>query len=102
MKNKLIIIATILAFAAGANAQNADEAKNVLRLCREKCQSIRGGHYDVEYRIKYMDYNDTITSNYSCDFIKKPDDEVFGKLFHTIKKTSDRTKYEIYTGDELV
>lgn len=102
MKNKLIIIAAIFAFVAGANAQNTDEAKNVLRLCREKCQSIRGGHYDVEYRIKYMDYNDTITSNYSCDFIKKPDDEVFGKLFHTIKKTSNRTKYEIYTGDELV
>ena len=56
MRNKLIIIVAIFAFATGANAQNADEAKNVLRLCREKCHSIKGGHYESEYRTKYMDF----------------------------------------------
>ena len=60
MRNKLIIIVAIFAFATGANAQNSDEAKNVIRQCREKCHSIRGGHYEAEFRIKYMYITDDI------------------------------------------
>lgn len=101
MKNKLIIIAAILAFAASANAQNADEAKNVLQLCREKCQSIRGGHYEAEYRIKYMGIKDTSSCILSCDFVKDTTDKVFGKRFHSIQKYPTWTRYSIYTDEEF-
>ncbi len=103
MRNKLIIIAAIFAFAASANAQNADEAKNVLRLCREKCQSIKGGHYEVEEQTKYMTEKDTMTLLLSCDYKKVPEDTVFGKLFATITKwTDDMSGIEIYTGKEYI
>ena len=81
MRNKLIIIVAIFAFTTGANAQNSDEAKNVIRQCREKCHSIRGGHYEVEFSNKGMDFKDTTTTRLICDYKKQPDDKVFGKLF---------------------
>lgn len=102
MKNKLILVAAILAFAAGANAQNADEAKNVIRLCREKCQSIKGGHYEVEYRNKPMDFADTSTVRLICDYKKQPSDKVFKKLFATGIEQEGRTSYHIYTGKEYI
>ena len=102
MRNKLIIIAAIFAFATGANAQNADEAKNVLRLCREKCQSIKGGHYEVEYRTKYMDFKDTSTVRLICDYKKQPSDKVFKKLFANGIEREGRTSYYIYTGKEYI
>ena len=102
MKNKLILIAAIFAFAAGANAQNADEAKNVLRLCREKCQSIKGGHYEVEYRNKPMDFKDTTTIRLICDYKKQPSDKVFKKLFATTTKGNGWSSTTIYTGNEYI
>ena len=101
MRKKLILIAAIFAFVAGANAQNADEAKNVLRLCREKCQSIRGGHYEAEFRIKYMGRKDTSSCILSCDFVKDTTDKVFGKRFHSIEKYPTWTRYSIYTDEEF-
>ena len=101
MRKKLILIAAIFAFVAGANAQNADEAKNVLRLCREKCQSIRGGHYEAEFRIKYMGSKDTSSCILSCDFVKDTTDKVFGKRFHSIEKYPTWTRYSIYTDEEF-
>jgi len=102
MRNKLIIIVAIFAFATGANAQNADEAKNVLRLCREKCQSIKGGHYESEYRTKYMDFKDTSTVRLICDYKKQPSDKVFKKLFANGIEREGRTSYHIYTGKEYI
>ena len=103
MRNKLIIIVAIFAFATGANAQNSDEAKNVIRQCREKCHSIRGGHYEVEEQTKYMTEKDTMTLLLSCDYKKVPEDTVFGKLFATITKwTDDMSGIEIYTGKEYI
>ena len=101
MRNKLIIIAAIFAFVAGANAQNADEAKNVLRLCREKCQSIRGGHYEAEFRIKYMGRKDTSSCILSCDFVKDTTDKVFSKRFHNVEKFQTGTRYSINTEVEF-
>ncbi len=102
MRNKLIIIVAIFAFATGANAQNADEAKNVLRLCREKCQSIKGGHYESEYRTKYIDFKDTSTVRLICDYKKQPSDKVFKKLFANGIEREGRTSYYIYTGKEYI
>ena len=102
MKKKLILIAAIFAFAAGANAQNADEAKNVLRLCREKCQSIKGGHYEVEFSNKPMDLKDTTTIRLICDYKKQPSDKVFKKLFATTTKGNGWSSTTIYTGNEYI
>ena len=102
MRNKLIIIVAIFAFATGANAQNSDEAKNVIRQCREKCQSIKGGHYESEYRTKYMDFKDTSTIRLICDYKKQPSDKVFKKLFANGIEREGRTSYYIYTGKEYI
>ena len=101
MRNKLFLLTLVLAFIINANAQNADEAKNVLQLCREKCQSIRGGHYEAEYRIKYMGIKDTSSCILSCDFVKDTTDKVFGKRFHSIQKYPTWTRYSIYTDEEF-
>ena len=101
MRNKLFLLTLVLAFIINANAQNADEAKNVLRLCREKCQSIRGGHYESEYRIKYMDDKDTISRILSCDFVKDTTDKVFSKRFHNVEKFQTGTRYSINTEEEF-
>ena len=101
MRKKLILIAAIFAFAIGANAQNADEAKNVIRQCREKCHSIRGGHYEAEYRIKYMGSKDTSSCILSCDFVKDTTDKVFGKRFHNVEKFQTGTRYSINTDKEF-
>ena len=102
MRKKLILIAAIFAFATGSNAQNADEAKNVIRLCREKCHSIKGGHYESEYRTKYMDFKDTSTVRLICDYKKQPSDKVFKKLFANGIEREGRTSYYIYTGKEYI
>ena len=102
MRNKLIIIVAIFAFATSANAQNSDEAKNVIRQCREKCQSIKGGHYEAEYRTKYMDFKDTSTVRLICDYKKQPSDKVFKKLFANGIEREGRTSYHIYTGKEYI
>ena len=102
MRNKLIIIVAIFAFATGANAQNSDEAKNVIRQCREKCQSFKGGHYESEYRTKYMDFKDTSTVRLICDYKKQPSDKVFKKLFANGIEREGMTSYYIYTGKEYI
>ena len=102
MRNKLILIVAIFAFATSANAQNSDEAKNVIRQCREKCQSIKGGHYEAEYRTKYMDFKDTSTVRLICDYKKQPSDKVFKKLFANGIEREGRTSYHIYTGKEYI
>ena len=102
MRNKLIIIVAIFAFATGANAQNSDEAKNVIRQCREKCHSIRGGHYEVEFSNKGMDFKDTTTIRLICDYKKQPDDKVFGKLFAATTEGDGWRGTTIYTGKEYI
>ena len=101
MRNKLFLLTLVLAFIINANAQNADEAKNVLQLCREKCHSIKGGHYEAKYRIKYMGSKDTSSCILSCDFVKDTTDKVFGKRFHSIQKYPTWTRYSINTEVEF-
>ncbi len=41
---RILILAFLAMSTLAAHAQNSDEAKSILRLSREKCQSIRQGH----------------------------------------------------------
>ena len=73
MKKTIALLACVLAIGSTiAQNNNSDEAKSVLRLSREKCQSIQQGHYVMERKMKYMSDTDTEVVRFTCDFRKLP------------------------------
>ena len=106
MAKKTLTFALLVLMALAAHAQNSDEAKRVLRLSREKCQSVQQGHYVMERKMKYMSHKDTTAERYSCDFRKLPDDTIFGKAFNMLFEPIDTAAkwrgHQLYTGNELV
>jgi len=107
MKRTIALLACVLAIGS-AMAQNniSDEAKNVLRLSREKCQSIKQGHYMMEHKKKYMSEKDTDMVRFTCDFRKLPDDTIYGKAFNMTFGPMDEEEnwkgHILYTGREQV
>ncbi len=105
LRRTLILVYLVVSVFA-VQAQNGDEAKRVLRLSREKCQSIQQGHYVMQLRKKYMSEKDTIAERYTCDFRKLPDDTIFGKAFNMTFEPMDEEAnwkgHQLYTGIELV
>lgn len=102
-KNLTFALLTLMALTA--HAQNGDEAKHVLRLSREKCQSILQGHYVLEYRYKTMMNRDTTIIRYTCDFKKLPTDTLFNKAFNMFTEFPGHEEWNhhtLYTGNELV
>ena len=101
----LLALGTLL-LATAAQAQSNDEAKNVLRRSREKCQSIKQGHYVMEHKMKYMSDKDTDMVRFTCDFRKLPDDTIYGKAFNmTFEPMDEEAKWKghiLYTGREKV
>lgn len=101
----LFALGTFL-LATAAQAQTADKAKNVLRLSREKCLSIRQGHYVMERKMKFMSDKDTTVERHSCDFRKLPDDTIYGKAFNlTFVPMDEGANWKghiLYTGREQV
>lgn len=102
MKKLLFLCAAL--FVLTAQAQN--DAKSVLRLSREKCQSIQQGHYEMEQKKKYMSDKDTDMVRFTCDFRKMPDDTIYGKAFNmTFEPMDEEANWRghiIYTGREQV
>ena len=101
----LLALGTIL-LATAAQAQSSDEAKNVLRRSREKCQSIQQGHYVMERKMKFMSGKDTTAERHTCDFRKLPDDTIYGKAFNmtfeSMDEGADWKGHILYTGREQV
>ena len=101
----LLALGTIL-LATAAQAQSSDEAKNVLRRSREKCQSIQQGHYVMERKMKFMSDKDTTAERHACDFRKLPDDTIYGKAFNlTFVPMDEEANWRghiLYTGREQV
>ena len=89
-----------------AQAQTSDDAKSVLRRSREKCQSIKQGHYVMERKMKFMSDKDTAAERYTCDFRKLPDDTIYGKAFNmTFVPLDEEAAWKghiLYTGREQV
>ena len=85
------------------NAQESVES--VIRKSREKCQSIREGHYVMERKMKHMDDKDTDYYRNTCDFRKLPGDTVMGKSFSIFNEPLGHPEWNghfLYTGNELV
>lgn len=106
LKFILAISGIILAGAScvtECSAQTMD-AKSVIRLSREKCQTIESGHYAVERKQKFMSGNDISFTRQTCDFRKAPADTIFGMHFamHKVWPNDGETAHSLYTGDELV
>ena len=102
-----MLLACVLAIGSAiAQGTNSDEAKSVLRLAREKCQSIQQGHYVMERKMKFMSDKDTTAERHTCDFRKLPDDTIYGKAFNMLFEPMDEEEnwkgHILYTGREQV
>lgn len=101
----LLVTGTFL-LATAAQAQSSDEAKNVLRRSRVKCQAIQQGHYVMERKMKFMSDKDTTAERHTCDFRKLPDDTIYGKAFNmtfeSMDEGADWKGHILYTGREQV
>ena len=106
MKKLLLLCTLALAVAlVGCKTQHLT-AKDVILKSYQKCQSIQGGHYEVDYLIKYMSGDDTSYCRFTCDFNKKLLDSIFGKTFALVEEyeysgEKYRSNY-LYTGNEFV
>ena len=96
MKRHVILaFALILLPLTVCNAQESVET--IIRKSREKCQSIQGGHYVMERKMKHMDDKDTDYYRNTCCFRKLPDDTIFGKAFSiasAIRPATCSSKFE--------
>ena len=103
---KTLTFALLALLTLTAHAQSGDKAKDILRLSREKCQSIQQGHYEMLRRMKYMSDKDTTAERYTCDFRKLPDDTIYRKAFNMMAEPMDKDEnwnlHLLYTGNELV
>ena len=97
-----VLYSSVIGMMVACNSKPT--AEDVLRKSYQKCQSIQGGHYEMERRMKYMSEEDTVFARYTCDFKKIPEDTIFGMFFaeyHEVP-SSKYTSYSLYTGNEYV
>lgn len=101
---RALLLAFLVLTTLATQAQSGDNAKDILRLSREKCQTIESGHYAVERKQKFMSGNDTSFTRQTCDFRKAPADTIFGMYFamHEVWPDDGETSHSLYTGDEFV
>ena len=106
MKKPLIILLALIIAIVFASCNSKPTAKQVISKSYKKCQSIKGGHYEMSRKMKYMSNKDTLISHYTCDFKKMPDDTIYGVYFsscdeHPWSKYSIKVNF-LYTGDNFV
>lgn len=106
MKNPLTILLALIIAIFFASCNSKPTAKQVISKSYKKCQSIKGGHYEMSRKMKYMSDKDTLISHYTCDFKKMPDDTIYGVYFsscdeHPWSKYSIKVNF-LYTGDDFV
>lgn len=102
---RTLLFALLVLSTFATQAQRSDEAKNILRLSREKCQSIQQGHYVVEHLNKALMDKDTTIIRYTCDFKKLQTDTLFNKAFNMLTEFpghEEWSDYTLYSGNELV
>ena len=106
MKNPLTICLALIIAIAFASCNSKPTAKQAIGKSYKKCQSIKGGHYEMSRKMKYMSNKDTLISHYTCDFKKMPDDTIYGVYFsscdeHPWSKYFIKVNF-LYTGDDFV
>ena len=109
IKINLKLVLAAVALLAGmlpvAECKAQESIETVIRKSREKCQSIQGGHYVMERKMKHMDDKDTDYYRNTCSFRKLPDDTIFGKAFSMVNEPQGHPEWNghfLYTGNELV
>ena len=105
MKLVLAAVALLAEMLPVAECEAQESIETVIRKSREKCQSIQGGHYVMERKMKHMDDKDTDYYRNTCDFRKLPDDTIFGKAFSMVNEPQGHPEWNghfLYTGNELV
>lgn len=103
MKKTFFTIIFCMTLLSCSNRMPApDDAEGIIRLSREKCQSIQCGHYVMDWKMKYMMRSDTDSYRYTCDFKKMPGDTIFGKAFALSWEGDGWSSHCLYTGNEFV
>lgn len=105
LKLVLAAVALLAEMLPVAECEAQESIETVIRKSREKCQSIQGGHYVMERKMKHMDDKDTDYYRNTCDFRKLPDDTIFGKAFSMVNEPQGHPEWNghfLYTGNELV
>ena len=104
MRKFILFSMTICTIGMMVSSNGKPTAKEVILKSYQKCQSIQGGHYEMERRMKYMTSNDTILARYTCDFKEMPEDTIFGMFFASYYEvpSSKYTSHSLYTGNEFV
>ena len=105
LKLVLAAVALLAEMLPVAECEAQESIETVILKSREKCQSIQGGHYVMERKMKHMDDKDTDYYRNTCDFRKLPDDTIFGKAFSMVNEPQGHPEWNghfLYTGNELV
>ena len=104
MKKHIIFVFALILFPLSL-CKAQESVETVIRKTREKCQSIQGGHYVVDWKKKFMSDKDTSISRLTCDFKKLPNDTIFGKAFAFLEEPQGHPEWNghyLYTGNEFV
>ncbi len=84
-------------------ASTAQDAKELLKMSYDKCQSIQNGYYEMTRHHKQLSAKDTTQRSFHCHFKKLEHDSLGSSAFHN--KTFYAGVLEIesmYTGEEFV
>ena len=96
-----LILASLICTTMTLSAQ---DAKDIFKQSKEKCQSITHGYYEMTSHNKYMGGPDTLTvSTKRCYFIKAKSKRPFPAAFHLEYMEGGQTQSAaLFTGEELV
>ncbi len=99
MKRNFILASLLFA----AMTLTAQDAKEIFRKSKEKCQSITNGYYEMTAHKKYMSGPDTSVSAKKCYFKKAKSNKPFPAAFHLQFMDGEQlTGAALYTGEELI
>jgi thiol-disulfide isomerase/thioredoxin len=81
----------------------SQDVRKIFQKTFEKCQSVQNGHYEMTKFTKFKTKKDTVSSSYSCTFIKLKDDTLFSCAFKYLKFVNNGNSDDVmYTGEDFV
>lgn len=99
MKSPLILICLLLL----TMTLSSQDAKDIVRKSKEKCQSITHGYYEMTTHKKYMSGPDTSVNTKKCYFKKANSKKPFPAQFHLqFMDGGQPHSAALFTGEELV
>ncbi|MBI1306807.1 MAG: redoxin domain-containing protein [Bacteroidetes bacterium] len=96
---KLIQLALAFLLVYGCSSR----PEKILKISKDKCQSIENGRYHMDHITKYMTQTDTVKREYDCIFSKLENDTIYPAKFHYSYTFNGKYGGDIlYTSSEFV